>query len=398
MGNILYKNANIFNKDAELGFIQGDMIVSDGKIIEICEPNSQVESDYETVVVCTGKYLIPGLFDCHIHLYLEPFTWDRQKMYENSDEVLMETAEKNAYEMLANGVTFFRDCGGYKGLEFKTAEKFENMPVGTVPDFLLAGSAICVTGGHSWWMNKECDGADGFIKGVREVIKEGSDFIKVMLTGGFARKKMAVSHVAPNCPAQMSLTEAIATVEEAHRREYKVAAHCVGKGGLKVAAEAGIDSVEHGQFFDTSDAEIPEILAKMKSKGMTLVPTMAAYYKNYVKEEIRDEYKYVDESLKLYYEAGVKIALGTDAGCPFVGYDQARIELIHMVEGGMSCKDAIVAATNNSAELLGVESMYGNLTENMIADILVLKENPMENIYCIKDIESVYKKGVLVQK
>ncbi len=372
------KNAAVF---IDGKFKKVDFSISDG--IVSSEANGEV-------LDLDGKYIIPGMIDCHLHLFSDPFTWDRLGMLTRSKEQMLKAAQEKMQTMAKSGVTFFRDCGGYKEYEF------ELEPSSDTPEFMLAGSALCITGGHCYWSNRECDGTDEFVKGAREQIRSGADFIKVMLTGGFARKKMGINHQAVGCPVQVSPSEMAAVTEECHRRGYKISAHCVGKEGIKLAIEVGIDSIEHGQFFDPSDPEIPSLLAEMKRKKMTVVPTMAAYYKNYEKSAVREEYRYVDASLKLYYDAGVSIAMGTDAGCPQVGYDMGADEVIHMVDAGMSCADAITAATKNAAELLGVGEMYGQLKQGFVADFIVLDSNPLEDIKSLKNITAVYKKGAKV--
>ncbi len=377
---MLFKNANVF---IDGSFVLTDLSVSKEKI-------STISGD-DIVIDCSGKFIIPGLFDCHIHLFSDPFTWDRQGMLDRSQKQLIETAGNNMRILQNAGVTFFRDCGGYRGYEFELAHS-ENLP-----DYMLCGSALCITGGHCYWSNHECDGADGFVKGAREEIRKGADFIKLMLTGGFARKSMGVNHTAPSCPVQMSSAEIAAVTEECHRRGYRISAHCVGIDGIREAINAGIDSIEHGQFFDTSDAEIPTLLEQMKAKSMTVVPTMAAYYKNYNKKDVADQYRYVDESLMLYHNAGVKIALGTDAGCPQVGYDSAITELLHIIDAGVSVTDAITYATATSAELLGVEDEYGKLLPNYYADLVIFEGDAEHNIPIFNEITAVYKKGVCVK-
>ncbi len=364
-------------------FVKRDLCISG----DIFAPNE----DGDTIDM-SGRYIIPGLIDCHLHLFSDPFTWDRVGMLNRPKEQMISAAYEKLDVMAKNGVTFFRDCGGYKEYEF------ELKPNERQPEFSLAGSALCITGGHCYWSNCECDGADGFVKGARLQIRSGADFVKVMLTGGFARKSMGVNHHAVGCPVQVSRSEMMAVTEECHRRGYKISAHCVGIEGIRLAVEVGIDSIEHGQFFDANDPEIPSLLAEMKRKDMAVVPTMAAYYKNYDKETVRDEYRYVDESLKRYLEAGVKVAMGTDAGCPQVGYNMAGDEIIHMVEAGMSPSDAIDSSTKNSAELLGIDSAYGSIRDGYFADFIILTDNPLNDIGNIKKIESVYKKGNLVSR
>ena len=242
-------------------------------------------------------------------------------------------------------------------------------------------------------MSRQCDGQDEFVKGAREQIRAGADLIKVMSTGGYARPKMKINHdIMPDSP-QMTVAEIQAVVMEAHQRGKKVAAHCNGLIGVRRAALAGVDSIEHGQFNDIGEDGVQETLEMMAEKGIYLVPTLSAFFKNYPKEEVIGQYQAVLDSFTAALANGVKIAMGNDSGCPFVGHETAAMEIRHMVEAGMKPMEAIQASTQEAARLLGIDSGFGTIEKGKTADLLILKDNPLHNINALSDTDQVYKSG-----
>lgn len=336
---------------------------------------------------------MPGLINCHVHFLIEPYGWDSyQKIAGESEASICLRGMENLSKMLRSGVTFARDMGGYRRIEFELRNAVAEKRI-QGPDLLLSGSFMSITGGHCWWLSRQCDGDVEFVKGAREQIRDGADLIKVLVTGGYARPKMKVNHsIMPDSP-QMTVREIAAVVEEAHGRGKKVAAHCNGLTGVWRAAQAGVDSIEHGQFNDVNDPLVGAALQMMVDKGIFLVPTLSAFFKNYNKAEVVKDYQAVLDSFSLALQYGVKIALGNDSGCPFVGHETAPMELIHMVEAGMKPMEALVAGTRNAAELLGVGSAVGTLEAGKFADFLILKANPLVNMTALLDIEQIYKGG-----
>jgi imidazolonepropionase-like amidohydrolase len=245
-------------------------------------------------------------------------------------------------------------------------------------------------------MSRQCDGKDEFIKGAREQIRAGADLLKVMSTGGYARPTMKINHdIMPDSP-QMTVEEILAVVSEAHQRGKKVAAHCNGLTGVRRAAQAGVDSIEHGQFNDVTEKGVRETLDMMAEKGIYLVPTLSAFFKNYDKAAVIGQYQSVLDSFTAAMASGVKIAMGNDSGCPFVGHETAAMEIKHMVEAGMKPMEAIMASSKEAAALLGIDSCFGTLMEEKFADFLILNDNPLQNMDTLSDIDQIYKGGRLV--
>ena len=265
------------------------------------------------------------------------------------------------------------------------------------PEFQASGRVITMTGGHGWVIGAESDGCDEVRKNTRSELKKGVDLIKIMATGGVMTKG-----VKPGSP-QLSLEEMTAAVEEAHKAEKKTASHAQGTEGIKNAVLAGIDSIEHGIFLDD------EVIQLMVERGTYLVPTLVAPFfivENGVEagipKDVVDKANGVMEahqnSFRAAHKAGVKIAMGTDAGTPFNLHDKAPYELKLMVECGMTPMEAVVASTYGSADLMGILDNYGTLEKGKFADFLVLNENPLENLDTLFDIADVYKKGKKIKR
>ena len=145
------------------------------------------------------------------------------------------------------------------------------------------------------------------------------------------------------------------------------------------------------------------MISKLKAQSIRTVTSrfetnILPFFKNYNKAEVIKDYQTVVDSFVLALKYGVKIALGNDSGCPFVGHETAPMELIHMVEAGMKPMDVLLAGTGNAADLLGVRDAVGTLEEGKFADLLILKENPLANMATLLDIEQVYKGGRPVKK
>lgn len=387
-------------KNSESNFL-GSILIDEGKIKKILPENEDLliyeNKDDIDIVDCKGKYLMPGIIDCHVHLFMESDTWDRKSMFKENHTSQILDALRRLDQLLKSGVTYVRDCGGYKFLEIELLDKLVEEKW-VLTEFLTAGELLSITGGHCWWLSNQCDGQNEFVKGVRNNIRMGADYIKIMVTGGYARQKMNVNHEILPLSPQMTREEIESVVREAHRHGKKVAAHCYGLEGVKLAVECGADSVEHGQFNDPYDKDIDNVLSLMKKQGTYVVPTLSAFYKDYNKDDVRKQYETLDISFKRYYDAGVNIALGTDSGCPFVSHGKSTFkEIKHQVDAGMSIIESIISGTKTASELLGIDDLYGTLEEGKFADILVLKENPMENIDTILNIEQIYKKGNLVK-
>lgn len=387
----LYKGFTLI--DGNGGQVQENsyFIVEDKRISKIGKVDELQNIEGIEIVDLSGKYVMPGLINSHVHITLEPVGDPFGLINSESHAKTTIRAVANLKKHLYSGTTFFRDLGAPAGLDFALRDAVnEGLIEG--PQFLAVGKCITMTGGHGWSIGREADGADELRKAAREQLKAGADLLKIMATGG-----VTTPGVEPGSP-QLSMEEMKAAVEEAHKAGKKTASHAQGTQGIKNAILAGIDSIEHGIYLDDEAIEL------MIKNDVYLVPTLVAPYfiveygteagiPQYAVDKAKAVMDTHRESFAKAYKAGVKIAMGTDAGTPFNFHDGAPHELILMVKSGMSPMDAIVSSTKGSADCLGILDDYGTLESGKFADFLVLDDNPLDNLDTLFNINSVYKLG-----
>ncbi len=391
---ILYKGFNLLDGTGKETVENSYMIVEDKRIVALGSGEVPLDN-YDNSVDLSGKTLMPGLINAHVHITMEP-VGDPVSIYlKDSAAKTALRAANNLKKHLFSGTTYLRDLGAPAGIDFDLRDAVnEGLIQG--PEFQAAGKCITMTGGHGWFIGQEADGVDETRKATRQQLKAGADIIKIMATGGVMTKG-----VEPGSP-QLTIEEMKASVEEAHKAGKKTATHAQGTVGIKNAILAGIDSVEHGIFLDD------EVIQMMVDRGVYLVPTLVAPYfivengveagiPQYAVEKSKYVMEYHMDSFTKAYKAGVKIAMGTDAGTPFNLHDAAPHELKLMVECGMTPMDAIVASTKSAADLLGILDDYGTIEEGKFADFLVINENPLDNLDSLFNIDSIYKLGQKVK-
>jgi imidazolonepropionase-like amidohydrolase len=348
-----------------------------------------------------GKTVFPGLIDCHVHLCLDGGPSPAHQIASETYAITLLRAARNARRQVESGVTTVRDLSsrccstpdGSGGVAFNVRQAIAE-DICTGPRIMQAGRAICITGGHGWWFGHEADGPDEVRRAVRSELKNGAQVIKFMATGGIATITSG-DRFAP----QLTAEEIAAGVEEARRMGTRTAAHAEGATGIKNALKAGVDSVEHGSYLDD------EALEMMLDRGVYYVPTFAvrrriadegaqggvpAFILDVVKR-VLDRHR---ESLERARKAGVRVALGTDAGASLFGHGESARELEELVGAGFSPAEALRAGTASAAELLGMQELIGTLEEGKRADLVVMDGDPLSNIRVLQDVSRI--KAVLI--
>ena len=245
-------------------------------------------------------------------------------------------------------------------------------------------------------MYRVADGVDEVRKAVREQVMRGADLIKIGVTGA-----VLVEHGEPGA-THFNEDEIRALVEEAGKFGRRVAAHAHGADGIRKAIQAGVQTIEHGTFLYQDPASIQF----MAEHGIFLVPTLKVGWDILLAEELqvpdwilKKNQATQDEaarSLKMAYEAGVPIAMGSDVGTPLNFHGETGLEIHWMAQAGMSPMDAIVAATGNAARALGWESWLGTLEAGKLADLILLDSNPLDDLRILADkshLQFVMKDG-----
>lgn len=381
-------------------FVGGRILVGDGRVLEraailvegeriagVGEGKSSFPRGARRVDV-SGCTLLPGLIDAHVHLCLDGSPDPMGVLERTPDALLALRMAGHARKTLFSGITTVRDMGGKNGVDLVVRDAIR---AGLIPGprMLASGKPIVMTGGHGWPMAREADGPHEVRKAAREQIKAGADLIKLMATGG-----VMTQGVEPGS-AQLTEEELRAAVEEAHKAGRRTATHAQGTQGILNALRAGIDSIEHGIFLSQ------EAVRLMLETRVTLVPTISALHcieKHGVEARIPafavEKTKRVKSdflrSLQMAREAGVPVAMGTDAGTPFNLHGENARELELMVElGGFSPGEAIRAATQLGAQVLGLEKDLGTVEEGKLADLIVVRGNPLEEISLLRNRQEI---------
>ncbi len=388
--------------DAASGEITGPVrvVVADG-VIQAVNPRS-VPAGAE-VIALGDRTLLPGLLDMHTHINGDWFTgndWVTIPVYETAADWGIRGVVFAERTLMA-GFTTIRDLGALPG--FPDVALMRAIDRGFVPgpDVWPAGHFISITGGHCDITGFApgihelgpkagiADGVDEVIKAVRYQAKHGVRVIKVCATAGV----FSFSNNAPVGAQQYSLAELEAIVAEATRHGLRVAAHAHGTDGINAAVRAGVASIEHGSILSEASIEL------MKERGTYLVPNL---YINGLElppdtpaaTVAKNEYlkPLVDRSLEMAYEAGVKMALGSDSGVYPHG-DNGR-EFAALVAKGIPAAHALQMGTIFAADLLGVEDR-GRVAAGLRADLIAVPGNPLRDIAVMEDVRFVMKQGVV---
>ena len=375
-------------------YVEDCYMTVDGGLIQKVGPAAELsEEQRRDAVNLTGKTVMPGMFNCHIHALSTPIAAPESLNWETSGMFALRGL-RHLQQHLQSGVTFVRDMNGRKLAEVDLKNALQQ-GLFAGPNYYIARQCLCMTGGHGSNTGRECDGPVDCMKAAREQIKGGADFVKIMATGGVN------SDTRPEF-SQLNLEEMTAAITEAHRAGKKTATHAHGKAGIKTAVLAGIDSVEHGSYIDD------ECIDLMLERGTALCPTLSTHYFTMkfgteagiapwkVEKGMRAaEAQHI--GLEKAWKAGVPVTIGTDAGTPYNPHWGTYMEFVLFVEDmGFDPMDTLAAGTIRSAQVCGVDDWTGSITPGKHADFIVLKENPVQNIRTLGEVEQVYKDGVLV--
>ncbi|QYK60535.1 Imidazolonepropionase [Paenibacillus sp. S25] len=395
------------------------LIHEDGLIQEIGKAsNLAIPSHYQTIDV-SGKYVMPGLINAHVHLFADgkPFTLSASEGLLNftfrhildtrlGRSVLKKRVKKNALTALHSGVTTMRSVGEFFYTDVQLRDEINaNRFVG--PNLLVSGYFLSVTGGHGApYLALVGDSPWEARRNVRINVKNGVDLIKICVTGGVTDAKM----VGEAGRLQMTEEEVAAICEEAHKIGMRVAAHVESTEGVRIALKGGVDTIEHGAEMDE------EIISLYKNnpralKGYTaLIPTMQAAYpaakldtsltkvNETVKENSRLVYDSMLKGLRQAVEHHIKIGVGTDAAMSYVTHYDIWRELDHfMRQTKLNASQVIERVTKSNAEILGIDHLTGSIDIGKQADLIVLEQNPLDNIKALSDVAMVMVKGNLIQ-
>ena len=375
-------------------FRPGDIRIEGNVIAEI----GKAPRGAKGAVDLDGAYLLPGFFDCHVHITLDTTAPDPNNPWGDAlPGTIALHAARMAGRLLDCGITTAREVGGWDYHEIAVREAIN---AGHIPGPRLycAGRLLSVTTGTIGYyrgMYEEANGVDAVRAAARKQLSMGADFIKVMATGAITSTKYEKAEAI-----QYRLEEIQAAVDIATDNLTHVAAHAHALAGIRNAVEAGCRSIEHGSF----GAEAAYRL--MAERGTWLVPTLCTTpamkrdpaFVAGVPPHILDRYERVHatrvHNVKLAHRCGVRIAMGTDVGTPGNHCGDNMQELEVMVnEAGLSPAEAIDAATLSAARMMGLDARLGSLEAGKLADVIAVERDPLADITVLRKVSFVLKDG-----
>jgi imidazolonepropionase-like amidohydrolase len=386
-------NASVWDGTGTAPMPDTTIVISGERIAAVGPQRQLAVPDGAEVINCAGATVVPGLIDCHVHLTTNstdsPIPSAVYRSTTSQAHKLLD-GQRNAARAAAAGVTTLRVVG-HRGAGEVELRDFIERGLASGPRLVVAPWWISMTGGHGdafyprQWPRQEWDTADGpdeCRKLVRLQVRAGADFIKVMASGGL------LSHGDKAEWPNYTSAELEAIVDEAHALGMRVAAHAHSVEGIKRAIAARVDSIEHGTL---ADAECIDLIA---STGTFLVPTLSitdwttreGLARGVPADAVERMKRMREQHFTMFQkciERGVRIAMGTDSSgtiCPF-GEHTRELELY--AELGMSAEQALLTATKNAADLLGMPDL-GSIAPGMWADVLVLDGDPLTDVSILR--------------
>lgn len=358
----------------------GDVVVANGRIVEV-----GTDLDGDESVDCGGGFLSPGFFDAHVHVVLD--VPSQMRIIETPFSLQFFQAAVNLGRTLDTGITTVRDAGGadlgvkeavarglVRGPRMQVSIIMLSQTGGHGDDWSICGAQVPFFLPHPGRPPAVCDGVDEVRRRVRELVRAGADVIKAATTGGVLSPSDDPRH------AHFRDAEIAVMVEEARAAGIHVMAHAQGAEGIKSALRNGVRSIEHGIYLDD------EAIGLMLEREAWLVPTLQAPQavieaadaglpipaSSVAKaREVVDAHR---DSVRRAHAAGVRIAMGTDAGVGAHGTNLQELEL--MTQAGLSPLDALHATTGSAARLLSVDEDRGTLRPGLRADLVLVEGSP----------------------
>jgi imidazolonepropionase-like amidohydrolase len=363
------------------------ILIKDGIIEDISSEKKSNLSKKEFEVVASGKTIMPGLIDAHVHLAFGKPDESCWNMVKDNRELLTLLAARNAQKGLVKGITTLGDCGGVRKVTLNLKRAVDS-GILTGPRLIVSGTPITTSAGHLHNIGIKADNATELRKSIRMLVEEGVDFIKIMATGGY------MTPISNRRRAQYSEDELSEAVKDAHRLKKRVVVHVNGAEGIRNAVNAGVDVLVHCNWLGEEEEtiEFDESIAKLAvKKGMyvDIGPIEGFGIQGSVDQNSRWE---IGCKMK---ELGSKVYLSSDG--IGVEADKFPSDLIKLVKNtNLTPLEAITMATKIPAEALGINKFVGTLEPGKRADIIIIDGNPAENIDELKKVDTVLKNGKIV--
>lgn len=405
MAYTLVRNGTLIDGNGGKPVSNAAVLIEDNKIRGVGTADSiRLPNASFTTIDAKGGTILPGLIDTHVHLMMDVDS--TEKMMSEPFSMKFYKSAQYMRRTLDAGITSVRDAGG-ADLGVKQAVE-QGIVAG--PRMQISITVLGITGGHTdGWLpsglNADlfpaypgnpsgiCDGVEEVRKKVREVLRAGAEVVKICSTGG------VFSPTDHPEFTQFSPEELAVIVQEAHfRRGIKVMSHAQGAEGVKNAVRAGIHSIEHGIYLDDEAIEL------LLANGTFIVPTLLApiavveiaeekgNIPEYAVRKARETIEIHRDSIAKAYEAGVTLAMGTDAGVMPHGTNLRELGLMASV--GMKPMEVLVSTTRTAAECLGWQDRIGTLEAGKLADLIITRTDPLTDLRSLENTDNI----VLVMK
>lgn len=389
------------------------VLMANGKIDQIGSASDLRAPDGATVEVKEygDATILPGLVDGHTHMMAPGDGTPGDQTGAEEDDILLTRAISNARTFLHAGVTMARENGAKNQVGFSLKNGI-NSGLAEGPEMVVSGRPITVTGGHFWYCGSEADGVEGVRQEVRQLVKEGADFIKIMATGG---STWSSDPLRPS----YTLEEVTTIVDEAHKFNRLTASHCASMQGIQNSLDAGVDMIIHCVFEDeTGMYEFRQDLADQLAEAQAWVnPTLhvvqagidhtlqVGHERGWLTKEEQASIDETERSLENRYESinklikmGVRMIAGSDS--PWGAYPPGEFvkEIIALNKAGLSNAEALLTGTRDAAESIASGDRAGVLEVGRPADILVVDGDPAVDLNALWNVRDVYKAGVRVKR
>jgi len=379
--------ANIFDGTGR-DLLSGNIVeIKDNKITYVGKKNvNDLNKGKDKIISFENATILPGLINMHDHLILKQAIGNPSEHIKKDSVNLTVHAIKICIDTLKNGITTIRDMGGKYNIALILRELVRNEEI-PGPRIITCNNPISMTGGHFSGMCVEADGPDNIRRETRKQLAMGVDFIKVM-----ASHDPFSMNGEEQTREDLTEEEISAAFTEAHKWGKKTACHVMGKKAIKNVIEAGVDIIDHGTYLDEELANL------MVEKSIYYSPTLSAYTRQTMNpkfcrgkewsEANKPLIEPLNKSFEIALKAGVKMVCSTDT----TGRYAEEVELFRL--HGMSKVDSLLSCTRTAAEALGLEDTIGSIEVGKIADLVVVKGNPIEDAYALEKVTLIVKNGV----
>ena len=409
---VLIKVGTIIDGNGGKPILNGAILIKDGLILAVGNAEDIVSPDGASVEIYDypDKVAIPGMIDCHTHHNGFGDGTPMDDIAEYNDEILTLQSAKNARASLYTGVTTIRENGPKNLTMFRIRDAIQQ-GIMLGPRMVLCGRPMSIIGGHMGYFGSESTGPDEARGMVRQLIKEGADYIKITATGGGTRTSF------PYLPS-FDLDELCAITEETRKFGKLSAAHCMATSGIVNALDADVDMIIHCYFKngDGSDDFNPSVADRMGEQGVYINPTVhvarARAWKLQRMGELRflsrEEKKRLDVDLRTFEERlelcrrlidmGHKMITGSDSSWDDYKLGNTINEVECLAMAGFSPMKAIMSVTSEAAKALDVDRIVGTLEPSKEADVILIDGDPLKNINDLRKVFDVFFKGKLLDR